>query len=358
MASSCIVPIVILENVRPHPNADKLDVVDVLGFQACIPKGSKTGDIRVYFPADTIIPDEWSEKLGVKNYLVGKDKNRVGKIRLRGEPSFGIVIPIPDELSSCNVGDNVSFFFQATKYEPPMKSTAGDSAKFDPRIDVFFERYTDIENGRIFMDVFEPGEEVIVTEKIHGTNCKIGIIDDTLVAGSMGVRRTPPIPDINMHSDFNSPSFLSSTYWFPWSIPEIRLMIGAIYRKHREVLVYGEVFGGSVQSLHYGISKGRGLGFRVFDIMLDGKYMIWEELYALCFCYGVSMVPILFQGPFDFDKIKELSDGSSAIYSSHIREGVVVKPIVERTHPKIGRVILKYIGSQYELSKQSDSKDV
>jgi hypothetical protein len=37
----------------------------------------------------------------------------------------------------------------------------------------------------------------------------------------------------------------------------------------------------------------------------------------------------------------------------HIREGVVVKPTIERTDPKIGRVVLKYLNDDYLLQKES-----
>jgi hypothetical protein len=61
------------------------------------------------------------------------------------------------------------------------------------------------------------------------------------------------------------------------------------------------------------------------------------------------------------EKIKELADGETTLGNSdHIREGVVVKPVNERIDPKIGRAVLKYIGTEYELSKHAgkDTKDI
>ena len=57
--------------------------------------------------------------------------------------------------------------------------------------------YTDIENIRNFPDVLRPGEEVVITEKLHGKNCRLGLIrvpgeaGDTFefMAGSNDVRR-------------------------------------------------------------------------------------------------------------------------------------------------------------------------
>ena len=68
----------------------------------------------------------------------------------------------------------------------------------------------------------------------------------------------------------------------------------------------------------------------------------------------------VFEGPFDLETIRKLSDGPTLIGgANHIREGVVVKPRIERTDPKVGRVILKYVGDAYLLGDSiSDTHDV
>jgi hypothetical protein len=42
----------------------------------------------------------------------------------------------------------------------------------------------------------------------------------------------------------------------------------------------------------------------------------------------------------------------------HMREGVVVKPARERTDPKVGRVILKYVSDTYLFGDKTDFTDV
>ncbi|HSH95282.1 MAG TPA: RNA ligase family protein, partial [Roseimicrobium sp.] len=80
---------------------------------------------------------------------------------------------------------------------------------------------------------------------------------------------------------------------------------------------------------------------------------------GLCSRFSVEMVPHVFKGPFDLAKIRELSDGPSLVAgANNIREGVVVKPLIERTDPKLGRVILKYVGDTYLFGDISDSQDV
>lgn len=354
MSSSLIVPIVELNNVRPHPNADKLELVDVLGYQMVVPKDMyKSGDIAVYFPSDTLIPDKWAEEFGVKSYLHGKDKDRVGQVRLRGEPSFGIIARIPEGLD-CKVGDNVSDFFGCQKYIPPIKTSCGDAAPYDENIDPYIQRYTDIENGRIYTNIFEDEEKVIATEKIHGTNCKIGMVKDVnIFAGSMSVRRKRPVNKDGCPAFFWDNEMKNNVYWYPWTIKAVQNLINELIENHKVVIVYGEVFGGSIQSLNYGIPKGQGLGFKAFDIMVDGKYLDYDYFKSLCDHFNVPTVPVLYRGPYSMEKMKELADGNSTI-AEHIREGIVVKPETERIDPKIGRAILKYIGTEYSLSKHKE----
>jgi RNA ligase (TIGR02306 family) len=350
MATKVTVPIVTLENVRPHPNADRLEICDVLGYQMCVHKGKyQNGDIAIYFPADTLIPAEWAERFGVTQFLRGKQKDRVGQIRLRGEPSFGLVVST-DHLDhdGYSVGDNVAEVFGAEKWQPPIRMSAGDSAPHDSDIDPFFTRFTDIENGRIHTHVFSDGEEVVATEKIHGTNCRVGIISGQRVAGSMGIRRQEP-PAEEMHS---------STYWYPWTLECVQSLLAHLAADHEQVLLYGEVFGGSIQSMHYGIEKGRGVGFRAVDIVISGRYLDWDRFNELCTTFQVPAVPVLYRGPYSLDKMKELADGASQVGGEHIREGIVVRPLSERTDAEIGRAVLKYIGTEYALSKHSDFTDV
>jgi len=52
--------------------------------------------------------------------------------------------------------------------------------------------------------------------------------------------------------------------------------------------------------------------------------------------------------------IKKLSEGPSLVGGTHGREGVVVKPVIERDNPAIGRVILKYVGDAYLFGKAAE----
>lgn len=392
MPSDCIVPVVEVRNVREHPNADMLSIVEVLGYQMVTglvedPEGPmvreffagvrdergrrvpwprnpevtdlrpedypekirysfryRGGDRAVYFPADTVLTDEWAEEFGVKPYL--GSGNRVRRARLRGEPSFGLIVALPDGVD-WEVGQNAADYYNCTKWEPPAdKATAPDAAPYDSEIDPHFAKYTDIQNGLIFYEKFLPGELVIATEKIHGRNCRIGIINGIVVCGSRTSRKIEES---------------GSIFWQPFWIPGVEALLRAAEDETGAVniILYGEVYGQGVQSLHYGCGKKK--GFRAFDLYADGDFFDYPEFKAICDRFGVETVPELFIGAFDLEGIKKVSNGRSALPGAdNIREGVVVRTMKERRDPAIGRVVLKFISTDYELSKhkKKDTTDL
>jgi len=54
------------------------------------------------------------------------------------------------------------------------------------------------------------------------------------------------------------------------------------------------------------------------------------------------------------ETIRALSEGNTTLADNHIREGVVVKPVIERSDPRIGRAALKYVGDSCLFSKSAD----
>jgi RNA ligase (TIGR02306 family) len=337
--SSLIVPVTTIEALKPHINADNLELAQVLGWQVVVRKGEyAAGQKIVYFPIDTLLPVDVSERFGVTRYL---SRQRIRCARLRGEPSFGLVV-LPDQ--DWPAGTNVAQYYGAQKCEPPVRASAGDAEQEDP----LFVAYTEVENMRNFPTVFAAGESVLVSEKLHGTNARVGCIEGELMAGSMRLRRKRPVDE----------QLAASTYWFPFTSQGVRTLIEDLGRVHRQVIIFGEVYGRGIQSLHYGFHEGR--DFRAFDLLLDGRYVDWPDFLELCARYGVRTVPLLATLSFDLDEIKRYSKGQTQMMDrqAHMREGVVVRPLRERSDPQIGRVILKYISDSYLFGEKSDCTEI
>ena len=335
--STLIVEVCKIEKVLPHENADALDLAQIKGWQCVIPKGKYSpGDLVTYIPIDAVIPAEHSDRWGITKYL---SNGRVRCARLRGEPSFGVIVDRDDETWA--EGWDVQDYYGITKYIPPVKANAGDAEPSHP----LFVAYTDVENLRNFPGVFTEGEEVSVSEKIHGTSCRLGLIEGAWMAGSMSVRRRQP------------EELSGSIYWQPMALPGVQELLTHLSATHRQVILYGEVFGSKVQSLNYG--QIGTLGFRAFDLLADGKYLDAADFAALCDRFDVPPVPVLYRGPYALETVKALSEGATTLGADHIREGVVVRPVHERIDPKVGRVCLKYIGDPYLFAKNvTDSHDV
>jgi RNA ligase (TIGR02306 family) len=342
-----------IQDIRPHGNADSLDLATVGGWQMCVKKGAyQSGDAIVYFEQGTTLPRDVADRLGVTQYLSEKtDINGdrvlvIHRVKLRGEPSFGLLVS-PEQ--GMELGADVAAFYGATKYYPPLRSKAGDADVADPRFPV----YTDIENLRNYPNMFVDGEEVIATEKIHGTNCRVGFVADgetrILMAGSKGIRRKQPD---------STAAFRANTYWHPHSLSGVTALLDHLWQLgHHQAVLFGEIYGKDVQSYAYGQNS---IAFRAFDLMVDGQYVDHEKLVMFCEKHGVETVPIAYQGGFALATIKQLSEGDSLVGGSHGREGVVVKPTAERQDAKIGRVILKYVGDAYLFGKsaQQDTTDL
>ncbi len=346
--SSLIVEVLPIESIKKHPNADSLSISTIKGWQVIYNHDSVThevGELVIYVPPEAMVPLELAEKWGVDKYLtwykkgeyVGYGKTR--QINLRGEMSYGFMA----QNEGFEEGQDVSEHYNLKKWEHPKETI--HSGSHDREVTLFY-RYTDIENWRNYSKIIQEGEEVIVTEKIHGTNSRIGLCieDGESPILMVGTRKNR----IKMGDN--------SLYETPvQKYPQIEDALNYIWKEYQateSVIVYGEIYG-NIQDLKYGIPGQH--DFRCFDISVDRKYIDSNEFKSLCNEFNIPIVPILYEGPFDIDKIKSLACGLTTLMDNpsktDYREGVVIKPCIERYDLKLHRVILKLISDEYLLRK-------
>ena len=342
--SSLVVKVVEIDEVKTHTGSDNLDLIIVGGWQCVVKRGEyKSGDLVVYFPPDTVLSQTWTDTFGVTTYCSKCDQGmRIKQAKLRGEPSFGLLVRCPD--ATWEIGKDVAEFYGAKKYEAPVLGQQGDILG---KSHTLFEKFTDIENMRNYPTIFQDGEEVICTEKLHGTQVRCSSVNDEhqgrmTFCGSKEHPRKRPETEEEMRSNF---------YWFPYTITGVKNLLEELGSQHKVVEIFGETYG-RVQNLRYGVN---GIAFRAFGLKIDGKYVDYDDRIAIFEKYGVPSVPLLWRGPFSLAKIKEISEGKTTIPGAdHIREGTVVQPVKERDDPKIGRLILKYVSDIY-LGKHSEN---
>ncbi len=381
-----------VRNVRNHPDADRLSIMDVLGFvtiSAKLEDGShryQDGDLIVYVGEGAVVPDYllkpgfWKEdptgETEGKGMLAGSRGNRVKAMRLRGVFSQGIMFPVErasmlvegghlsieydfikneagDEMQ-VREGHDVSAFLGITKYEPPVPvGMAGEVVAIFGHTASY-----DFESIQSVPDLFEPGEEVVATEKLHGTNCQIGYVpgldndelffDGNLYVGSKGMSAKGLVMKNNAANDFNV--YVRTLRGliedgFGTKIKALSDARGGVI-----VRVFGEVYGKGVQDLAYGTTAPQ---FAVFDIQVNGEYVPFEERVALAEVLGLPVVPVLYEGPYDLAAMEPFRDGKDTISGTNVREGIVIVARSGGRHVNHGRKIGKWISPAYLLRKNA-----
>jgi RNA ligase (TIGR02306 family) len=331
------VEVVRVGKIEKHPNADSLSITKVFDYTVILRTGDfSEGDLAVYVPIDSVVPDEerWA-------FLGGH--RRIKAKKLRGIFSQGLLTTLPGETpaqAGCadhapwRIGDDVVDILNIVKYEPVEHVFMGGDCEAWPH-DWLFPIYTDIEGMRRYTNVIAEGEPVGITEKLHGTNFRAVHDGERLWVGSH--RQIKKRDDANL-------------YWRGALGAELETKLAA-FPKH---VFYGELVGKGVQDLDYGHAPGS-IGVLFFDVFsaADGRYLNFDDAFAMVAGLGLQWVPILHRGPWSKDN-ETLSEGASTL-AEHVREGIVVRPLVER-HEHMGRVILKRAGEGYMLRGEKKAK--
>lgn len=317
------VQVVRLGKVGNHPNADSLDITQVLGTYPCIVRRGqfKEGDLAVYIPIDAICPN-------TPQFEFLKDSRRIKAKRLRGIFSMGLLVPAPEGTVE---GQDVRTLLGILKYEPelPKEYTMG-TASLPPCS--WLPEYTDIEAWRRNPNVLQDGEMVVLTEKVHGANGRWVFHDGELYVGS--------------HHQIKK--YDATNMW--WKIAD-QYQLADKLAKHPDVILYGEVYG-NVQDLKYDNPKG--IALRLFDARDANTHLFldYDKFLDLANDLGLPTVPELYHGPWSKDLLAMAEGPSTVPGANHVREGFVVRPVIERyTH--MGRVILKHVGEGYLLRKSA-----
>lgn len=368
------VNVVRIEAVNPHPNADKLDIIPVDGYQAISAKGQfKVGDLAYYIQPDSIVPErsEYSFLWGGAVYEGGVPvkKRRVAAKKLRGQWSEGLLMPLtPGMIVNSNrqwrgiVGEDMSEQLGITHYDPPEPGVPqvqyGSKSKYPNSIRGWYhfikgwlkgERRVpgaslnlptyDVDNLKKYPDTFVPGELVRVTEKIHGSNARFVFKNGKMWAGSRKLWLAPTSQDMWHRALTDN----------PWIEKYCRAMPG--------FALYGEI---TPTQKGFDYASGEKIRFFLFDIRTPDQ--TWAEIHSSAYTVsdveGVPSeayqilksdeVPLLYQGPYNEELIRSYVDGKTTIFGAkHIREGVVVKAVPERRVQGLGRAQLKIVSNDY-----------
>lgn len=341
--------------VEEHPNADQLELAIVGEYRCVVRKGEfATGDLVAYIPESAICPDDLIEEMGLTGRLSGSQKNRVKAVRLRGIVSQGLVYPVTGKAFRGmipNEGEDVTETLGIVKYEPQIPTLL----KGEVETAYGNTLHYDIENIKKFPNVFGITEELVFTEKIHGTWCCLGHHPDhpSPIVTSKGQSSKGLVLK---HGEMN----VNNLYMRTWAqhcdaFEKIRQHAAP---DGQPFYLLGEIYGRGVQDLHYGEEKPM---FRVFDAFVGypndgrpypGNFLCYDDLVSVVNGM-VPMVPLLYRGRMKREALEEHTNGKTALGGGNVREGIVIRPVRERDTLAFGRVILKSVSDAYLLRKNA-----
>ena len=341
-----------IEKVYPHENADSLELAKLegLNYQFVVPKGQyEAGDLAVYFPLDSLIPEEILEQIGLSGRLSGSKKNRVKTVRLRGALSEG-VLASPLELNIALIAiENIGTYDLApelgvTKYEPPVHlDNNARTRSLPPEIE-----YYDIENAQRYPEVVESLMSVpcFITEKLEGSNYAAMLKDDgTFVVCT----HRQQVEEIEGHTH---------TWWEVTRKQKILELCNNILEDVEgasNVIIRGEVCGPKIQGNIYGLKQHE---LYVFDIEINSMPVNADVFIWYADEFDIQTVPLIaYDCPLQewiLDMtLQDTAEGESLLAEGVEREGIIIRPMEEVNLPGFGRVILKQKSATYLLGQKA-----
>lgn len=390
--------VVEIKSVMKTPGSDRLHNFGVHGWTVISSNINQTeesfgepryqvGDKVIYIAIDSVLPSKLESWLFPEGSKITLDGGRVKTLKLRGAISQGMLVDFdkglrtlyPDisEASAYRPGTDLTKTLGIVKFEPPASSVPsamrGQQAKRNP----FFKEYTDIRNLKHYADtdVLQEGELVYVSAKLHGTSARYAMLPT----------HVPALPKLTFktYKEFweilvkkvKHKLGLLEKYEYCFGSRRVQLQdkpkdhktfyaenvyhkVGETYNLKDKLQpgeeLFVEIVGKGIQKYYdYNVPEGK-YEYYAYDIMKDGMYLHSADFKAVCDLRGISRVPDLGYVLYNMDALMKLATAKTCLNGQKVREGVVVKPVEERSHPGCGRVALKLINPEYLLKDNSD----
>lgn len=357
--------VVRIEQVSKHPDADALDVCTVLGDYPVITKRDeyKVGNLVGYIPIDSIVPDteqfyflcpkayeKYEDDYGVvqqrqvgMRYPLGSvpEKHRIIKAKkLRGIYSMGMLVELP--VFTNGAGDSIVEMFDLKKWEeenedniPSVKSRGTNAEKAPVGWAI---PYYDIESLRKFLSCVETEQDVILTEKLNGSNAGFCFDGERLRCKSRNFYKKRDEEDM-------------------WWDAAIRYDLENKLSKYPMLVFFAELVN-QVKNFRYSTNIVDGklhTQLYFFDIWDTKKlrYLDYDEFLVILSDVGLTPTPELYRGEWKGkEQMYAYAEGKSTLNEKVVREGFVLRLGKERYEPRTdSRCQFKLIGESYNLSK-------
>lgn len=350
--SNYLARVVKLENPKKHPNADRLQIWNVNGYDIITDMSRKEGDICIYFPLECQINsdilsslDLFSDKELNSNKEVAGYVHRSGRVRavkLRGILSEGMVLPYAEVLATIGIAyldiseeahnfigqefDTLNGITICKKYIPvvsePRSKGDGTHKQKGPKLNEFllpgqfnFHYNTSKLQDNIWK--FENEEDVIViTDKWHGTSA---VFSNVLTKRKLSFwervkkffgSNVPTTEYSKMYSSRTVVKSIENKFHIPEGGYYNSDIWGKVFEDLKPVLfegytLYGEIVGYTGDKMiqkgyDYGCKPGehKFLVYRITETKQDGtvEEYSWDEIKSFCTEHGLQTVSELYYG--------------------------------------------------------------
>ena len=279
-----IAKILALESI---PDADRIDRATVLGWSVIVRKGlHKVGDLVVMVFPDTLVPKQYLDPT-----YEGDEKVRLKTIKMKGQYSAGLVLPVSEVYAAAqrkdlpskvwNEGDDVTELLGVEKYETPVPASIGGDA-----LGVFptaLVSKTDEDNYRTNPKAIEElGEErfkdasFVATLKCDGSSgtffLKEGLF--RVCSRNLELRET------------EGNAF--------WQVARNYRLEEVMHEQDVEYAIQGEVCGPGIQGNPMKLKSLSLFVFLIKDLTSD-KWLPWEDTVEFCNTHSIPLVEELFK---------------------------------------------------------------
>lgn len=334
-----------VKNILPIPDADAIEVVEVLGWKLVVKKNEfQIGDKVVYFEVDSFLPIEdryeFLRNSSFKKHPTLGEGFRIKTIKLRGQISQGLALSLPSlGIEDVSIGTDLTDRLGVRKWEPvetlsdwgTMREGLPDgvSKTDETRIQSIYDE---------IMPQFE-GRKYYISTKIDGTS----------------------ITMLRQNGEFKVCSHCNeiigdapSSIWDYARKNDIENKI--ISANVDNYAFQGEMAGPGIQRNRLNLTAPKWFIFTIKDLSTE-KRLGLEEMKVLCEKVGLEMVPIEEEGDNLIDKYPTLDAllerAKGKYHSGQNKEGIVIRPIEPiYSHTVGGALSFKVLNNDYLLKEK------
>lgn len=321
----------VIQDITPIEGADKIELVHIGGWKVVVAKdvGHQVGNKVVYCEIDSFLPIEsefeFLRKSSYKKLIDGTEGFRLKTIRLRGQISQGLIIPLGNAVSiikrnqgevyyeMIEEGKDLTDLLGVTKYEPPI--SANLAGKVKGNFPSFISKTDEERCQNLIAELKQWSKEsdrhqFYVTEKLDGSSFTCYLKD-----GEFGVCSR----NLELHKDE------TNTFWKTAIYLELEEKLRS-YGK--DIALQGELIGEGIQKNRYKIKGHTIRFFNVFDIQEYSK-VNYETFHSIMQDLNLEKVPVVIEPGFklvkDVELLLNLAESKSVLNNKTEREGIVIR---------------------------------